>query len=443
MGLKRTNNGVFIKLMALGFVCLLIIPAAFCQGDKGTKITGQVTTEEQILVRAKRIHERVLTLDSHVDIPDESYATAEIDPGIDHPRLKCDLVKMVKGGLDAVFLAVYVGQRSELNEQGYCRVQEIALSRFVAIHRLTESMYPERCAQARTADDVDAIIRTGKRAIIIGMENGYPIGEDLSMLDRFYDLGARYITLCHIGNNQICDSSSTKMPLHNGLSEFGKQVVTRMNQLGIMCDASHISVQSFYDLLKISQAPIIASHSGCYALCKHDRNLTDDQLRALKKNGGVIQIVALGMYLKAESPERKQAMDELREELGTPTWEERSQMSEAQRAEIKPKLEAYYQRRRVIAERLPIATITDYVNHIDHAVKIAGIDHVGIGTDFDGGGGIPGFNDHADLLNVTIELVRRGYTEENIRKILGGNFMRVWRRVETIAQKTATTSPSS
>ncbi len=402
----------------------------------------QSITEAQILTRATGIHERALTLDSHVDIPSNAYATAQLDPGIDHPRLKCDLVKMTQGGLDAVFLAVYVGQRPQLNEQGFKRAQEIALKKFAAIRRLTETMHPDRCSQARSADDVDRIVKTGQKAIIIGMENGYPLGKDLTLLNRYYDLGARYITLCHSGNNQICDSSSTKTPLHNGLSEFGKQVITRMNQLGIMCDASHISVQSFYDLMKASQAPIIASHSGCFALRTHDRNLTDAQLRALSKNGGVIQIVAFGKYLKAESPKRVLAQDELREEFGIPTWEERRQMSEAQRAEIKPKMDAYHQRARVIAEPQPVATLTDYVNHIDHAVKIAGIDHVGIGTDFDGGGGIPGFNDHGDLLNVTVELVRRGYTEEDIQKILGGNFMRVWRQVETIAQQQASLPPT-
>ncbi|MFC1761495.1 membrane dipeptidase [Planctomycetota bacterium] len=394
----------------------------------------QPTASEQIMARARIVHERALTLDSHVDIPDDSYATEKTDPGIDHPRLKCDLVKMARGGLDAVFLAVYTGQKPELNEQGYKRVQEIALSRLHAIRRLAETMHPERCALARRADDLERIGNTGKKAIVIGMENGYPIGEDLHQLDRYYDLGVRYVTLSHIGNNQICDSSSTQKPLHNGLSAFGKQVVVRMNQLGMMCDVSHISVKSFNDVLGVTQAPVIASHSGCFTLHSHDRNLTDEQLRALSKHGGVIQIVALGGYLKAESPERKQVMRELREELGIPSWEERRKMSQEQRAAIQPKMEEYNQRRRKIAQRLPIATLTDYVNHIDHAVKIAGIDHVGIGTDFDGGGGVPGLNNHAEILNLTIELVRRGYSDEDICKIWGGNFLRVWRQVEAMAK---------
>lgn len=394
---------------------------------------GQPMSESQILARAKRIHQKALTVDSHVDIPGKTYATAKLDPGIDHPRLKCDLVKMAKGGLDAVFLAVYVGQRSELNARGYAWAREKASSSFDAIHRLTETMYPERCALARSAEEVEQIVKAGKKAIIIGMENGYPIGEDLTQMDYYYDLGARYVTLSHIGNNQICDSSSTEKPLHNGLSEFGKRLITRMNRSGIMCDASHISAKSFYDVLEASQAPIIVSHSGCAALCDHDRNLTDEQLHALKKNGGVIQIVALGHYLKKETPEREKAMQALRETLGIPSWEQRQQMSDAQRAELEPKIEEYIRRRREISERMPIATITDFVNHIDHAVKVAGIDHVGIGTDFDGGGGIPGLNDHSDLLNVTVELVRRGYSDPDIVKILGGNFMRVWRQVEAFA----------
>jgi len=396
---------------------------------------SQKSAEAQILARARALHERILTLDSHVDIPDASYATPKVDPGIDHPTLRCDLVKMAQGGLDGVFLAVYVGQRPELNKQGYHRVKAIALGQFEAIRRLTETMYPERCALAQNTDALERIVRSGKKAIMIGMENGYPIGEDLDSVNRYYDLGARYITLSHIGHNQICDSSGPKEPLHNGLSAFGKQVVRRMNQLGMMCDASHISVKSFFDLIEVTEAPIIASHSGCFALCEHDRNLTDEQLRALRRNGGVIQIVGLDAYLKTESPERKQAMQALREELGIPTWKQQQEMSDERREAIKPKLTEYDERRRKIDERLPIATLKDYVDHIDHAVKIAGIDHVGIGTDFDGGGGVPGFNTHADCLNITTELVRRGYSDQDIEKIWGGNLLRVWRQVEALSER--------
>ena len=369
-----------------------------------------------------------------MDIRAGIYATAKLDPGIEHPELKCDLVKMEQGGMDAVFLAVYVGQTSELNESGYRRARRIAADKFAAIHRLAETMYPQRCELACCADDVERIVQSGKKAIMIGMENGFPIGEDLEMLKHYYDQGARYVTLCHTRHNQICDSSGPSQPLHHGLSEFGKKMVACMNQLGMMCDASHISEPSFYDLLAVTKAPIIASHSGCAAVHPHDRNLTDDQLNALRANGGVIQIVALDMYLRPETPERRKALRQLREELGIPSREKRRKMTDAERVKIRPRINEYYRRYQREKQKYPIATVQDFVDHIDHAVKIVGVDHVGIGTDFDGGGGVAGFNTHAEARNVTEELIRRGYSEEDIRKIWGGNFLRVWRQVDAIAK---------
>ncbi|MHC4397091.1 MAG: dipeptidase [Planctomycetota bacterium] len=345
-------------------------------------------TERQIIARATAIHKKALTLDSHVDIK-PLYATKKLDPGIDNPKLKCDLVKMNKGDVDGVFLAVYVAQKQR-NTEGYKRAYDEAMVKFNAIGRLAEEMYPERCELATSADDVKRIARTGKRAIMIGMENGYPIGKDLSNVEKFYNLGARYITLCHNGHNAICDSCNPRAKLgdskaeHDGLSEFGRKVVAQMNRLGVMADVSHLSVKSFWDLIEVSKAPIIASHSGCRALTDHPRNLYDDQLMALAKKGGVVQLVTYKGFLKDSSGK---------------------------------------------------ADIKTYVNHIDHAVKVAGIDHVGIGSDFDGGGGVDGFNDHSEALNVTIELLRRGYRKKDILKIWGANFLRVWRKTEKIAQE--------
>ncbi len=389
-------------------------------------------TQQEILAHATTLHDEIFTIDSHVDIPGEEYATEKYDPGIDHPDLRCDLVKMQRGGLDGVFLAVYVRQEHELTPENYAKVQKVAQKRFAAIHRLTD-MYPERCELALSADDFERIAQSGKRAIMIGLENGFPLGENLDLVNSYYDLGARYITLCHTSHNQICDSSGPDSSLHDGLSDFGKKVVDRMNELGMMCDVSHISEKSFFDVIDISKAPIIASHSGCSAIYASDRNLTDAQLLALKKNGGVIQIVTLEEYLGEESPARKEAIQTLRAELGVPTWDEWQKLTDAEREALEPAVNEYYKRRRVISEQLPIATITEYVDHIDHAVKIAGIDHVGIGTDFDGGGGFSGFQNHAEALNVTIELVRRGYSDEDIAKIWGGNFLRVWRQVERVS----------
>jgi membrane dipeptidase len=412
------------KRKTIGLISILVTLSLVC---------SKQMTEEQIVELAKSIHQNATTLDTHVDIAGERYATEEVDPGIDNPILRCDLVKMEKGGMDGVFLAVYIGQRNlGLDTGGYERAYTMAKARFEAIHRLTK-MYPDRCELATSSNDIERIAKTGKRTIMIGIENGYPVGEDLSRLKEYFDLGARYITLSHSQHNQICDSSSPDEPMHNGLSEFGKKVVAEMNRLGIMVDVSHISEKSFWDVIEVSKAPIIASHSGCSAVNQHNRNLTDEQLKALSENGGVIQIIALGSFLKAETPEYREAMDKLRKELELPTWREIRRMSREEREALRPKYEELERRRAEIEKTIPGTTLKDMVDHIDHAVKVAGIDHVGIGTDFDGGGGIPGFQNHGEALNVTIELVRRGYSEEDIHKIWGDNLLRVWREGEKIA----------
>ncbi len=378
------------------------------------------------------IHDEVITLDTHVDIG-ANYATEEVDPGIDHPRLRVDLVKMERGGMDGVFLAVFVGNRDEFSAEAYQKAYESAINKFESIHRLTEAMYPDRCELALTPDDVERLEKSGKKAIMIGIENGFPIGEDLSRIQEYHARGARYITLCHSRHNQICDSSGPDEPLHNGISAFGKKVVAEMNRLGIICDVSHIAEKSFWDLMEISRAPVIASHSGCAALNPHNRNLTDDQLKALAENGGVIQIVALGGFLKEETPEHREAMQKLREELGLPDRRTLFRMSPEERAALRPKMEEFEQRQAELEKIYPATGLSAMVDHVDHAVKTIGIDHVGIGTDFDGGGGIPGFNNHAEARNVTAELIRRGYSDEDIAKIWGGNLLRVWREVERVA----------
>ena len=396
---------------------------------------------EELQAKASAIHKRVISIDSHVDVSPQ-LATPEVDPGSANSPAKCDLTKMEKGGLKGVFMAVYVGQRPELNAQGYKYAYDAAMAKFEAIHRLTEKVYPNRCALATTPEEVRRIAATGKRVIMIGIENGYPIGEDLSLIKKYYDLGARYITLSHSGHNQICDSSSVKQPLHNGLSEFGKKTVAEMNRLGIMIDVSHIAEKSFWDVIAVSKAPIIASHSACAALTPHDRNLTDDQLRALAKNGGVIQMVALGSYLKTDSPERRQALEELRKQMGFGriSRDAMQKMSEQERAEYQARRSSFQEQMKTIDAKYPSATLKDFVDHIDHAVKVAGLDHIGIGTDFDGGGGIPGFNDDTDAPNVTLELVRRGYTEKQIKKIWGENLLRVWKDVERVASRSKSKS---
>ncbi len=391
-------------------------------------------TAQELARRVDEIHARVLTVDTHVDIAGERYATAELDPGVEQPNLRCDLVKMEKGNVDGVFLAVFVGQRPELDAEGFARVKEKALGLFDAIHRLPK-MHPDRCALVRSADELDAVVASGRRAIMIGIENGYPVGDDLANLTLFHELGARYITLCHTRHNQLCDSSSPTEPMHGGLSALGRDVVAEMNRLGIMVDVSHIAESSFWDVIETARAPIIASHSGCSAVRDHDRNLTDDQLRALAKNGGTIQIVGLGSYLKETPAELNEAIQGLREELALPSWEARQKMSAEERKALTPLYEKYRTRRAQLEAKLGGPSATDMVDHIEHAVAVAGIDHVGIGTDFDGGGGVIDFQNHAQAREITRQLVERGFSEEAIAKIWGGNLRRVWREVERIAEQ--------
>ncbi len=414
-------------------VSVLMLIFIFVSGCSDQKIL----TEEQIIAKAKVIHEKAITLDTHVDIG-LRYATPEVDPGIDDPRLRCNLPKMERGGMDGVFLAVYVGQGPRTTE-GYKRSYDNAMVKFEAIHRLAEEMYPDRCELAYTVDDVLRISKTGKRVIMIGIENGYCIGEDLSNVEKFYGLGTRYITLSHNGHNQICDSTNPRSNLgdekseHGGISDFGEKVVAEMNRLGIIADVSHISRESFFDLIRISKAPVMASHSGCGGINPVSRNLDDDQLRALKQNGGVIQIVALNSFLKPADPERDIELEHLYEKY--PDFRRYGRRPPRDLPEERMEEYNKFRQKRMDIITKYSANIKDYVDHIDHASNLIGIDHVGIGTDFDGGAGIPGFNNHAEALNVTIELVRRGYSEEDIIKIWGGNLLRVWREVEKVARE--------
>jgi len=414
-------------------LAVLLLPA-------GALVASQEGADAALVAKARAVHERIFTVDSHVDILGPTYATPALDPG-KPTRLKCDLPKMKAGGLDGVFLAVFTSQRPDFTPAGYRAARAEAIDRFDAIDRLA-AMHPELCELARTPADTERIEKSGKRVILVGVENGYPMGDNVATLKTFYDRGARYVTLVHGSHNQLADSSGEAEPKHNGLSELGKRAVAEMNRLGIIVDTSHASARAFWDVIAVTRAPIMASHSGCAAVTKSDRNLDDEQLRALAKNGGVIQIVALGSYLKEDSPERAEAIGKLRRELGRgergrrPGGGQPSQpLTPDQQAEREKMFAVYRQRMEEIDRQFPGATLKDFVDHIDHAVKVAGVDHVGIGTDFDGGGGIKGFNDHSEALNVTVELLRRGYTEDQIGKIWGGNLLRVWREVDRVAGK--------
>jgi membrane dipeptidase len=387
-----------------------------------------LTSEEALVAKAREIHDRILTIDTHDDIP-SNFATPEEDPGVRNDR-QVNIPKMVEGGLDTGFFVVYVGQ-SERTPENYGKAADEARQKFAAIHRMTE-MYPEKIELATSPEDVIRINQGGKLAACIGIENGFVIGKDLSLLKEYHELGARYVTLAHGGHNDIADSATPRSSLgdkeaeHDGLSEFGRQVVEEMNRIGIMVDVSHISKDAMMQAVETSEAPVIASHSGVRSLCNHPRNLDDEQLLAMKKSGSVIQAVALDDFVKEAPEEKKKAIEELRAEMGITGWAAYRNLTEEQRA-------TYQERMEEINSRWPGADVNDYVDHIDYAVRLIGIDHVGISSDFDGGGGVTGWNDASETFNVTLELVRRGYSEEDIEKLWGGNLLRVWRKVESVS----------
>lgn len=349
------------------------------------------TGEADLYGKAKKIHEKIITLDSHTDTP--SYFKYGVNIGKAnqvvklHPEesdaerqemeinyaLKVDIPKMQKGMLDAAVMAAYIPQGAR-TEKAAERAADKTLSILRTLIRQIEEN-KNTAGQAKTATDVRRLKKAGKKAILAAVENGYGIGKDLSRLQLLADMGVVYITLCHNRHNDICDSHKGT-PEHNGLSDFGKQAVMEMNRLGIIVDISHTSEKTAFDVLAISRYPVIASHSSVKALCNHSRNISDTLMKAIAEKGGVIQVCLYETFIKKNGR----------------------------------------------------ATIEDAVDHIDYIVKKVGVNHAGIASDFDGGGGLKGLRDAGEMLGITVELLRRGYSEKAIAKIWGGNFMRIMKR---------------
>lgn len=396
--------------------------------------------------KAERIHKAVITIDTHDDInvgnfTDSINYTQKTNSQVNLPNMNA-------GGLDVSWFIVYTGQDS-LTKSGFEKAAANAEEKFSAIHRLVEDYAPDQIELALTAADVRRIWKSGKKVTMIGVENGYPLGTDLSNVKKFYDQGARYISLAHNGHSQLSDSNTGEKDgffLHNGLSELGKQVIDQMNYYGIMVDISHPSKEAIRQMAERSKAPIIASHSSARALCDHSRNLDDEQLQWVKKSGGVVQTVAFSSYLHTEKHNAyNKAKDSVLKAVGAkhdiPVLD-KYQM----RALEFNALQAYLAKRdellslaekdlEAIKTIYPPVSVSDLVDHIDYIKNKIGIDHVGISSDFDGGGGIEGWQDASETLNVTKELVQRGYTEEEIEKIWGGNLLRVMEKVEAIAKE--------
>ncbi len=337
---------------------------------------------------AKKIHDEVITIDTHCDIDLKNF-TDDYNYSIDTDS-QVNIPKINEGGLDVPWLVVYTAQDS-LNKNGYEKAYENAINKFEAIHRLINNYSNGQMSLATSSSDVFDIVNSGRKAVMIGVENAYPIAENIDIINEFYERGARYMSLSHNGHNQLSDSNTGESDgfyLHNGLSDLGKKAVIRMNELGMIIDISHPSKESIIETLELSKAPLIASHSSARQLCNHARNLDNELLELIKQNGGVVQTVAFATYLKEENT---------------------------------------YDPSKVSVKHL--------VDHIDYMVSYMGIDHVGISSDFDGGGGVLNWKDASETFNVTHELVKRGYSKEQIKKLWGLNLLRVLDEVEKTSKE--------
>jgi microsomal dipeptidase-like Zn-dependent dipeptidase len=357
-----------------------------CMGTDGLPLFDWLVKEADLYREVKAVHDHVLTLDTHCDTP--MLFPQGIDFATRDDRILVDLHKMTEGRLDATIMVAYLPQKgwnsreSQLFNSDNLTPRAYADNIFDRIEQIADA-HADYLAIARTPADLWQNKRAGKKSIMLGIENGIALEHDLQNLQHFADRGIVYITLCHNGDNDICDSAKSLAEdgshLHGGVSVFGAVIIRELNRLGIMVDMSHAHERSFYDALDISSTPIVCSHSSCRALCDHPRNLTDDQMRALAKKGGVCQITLYPGFLSEKSAE---------------------------------------------------ATILTAMQHLDHAIDIMGIDHVGLGTDFDGDGGVPGLANASELTNFTRQLLLRRYSEADIQKIWGGNFLRVMQQVQ-------------
>ena len=477
MALPLSARGVALAT-ALSLALAPLWQRAAAQGDSA------------IVARARAIHAKVIKLDTHVDF--EPRAMTDTTPNyVTGQASQVDLPKMRNGGMNGVFFSIYVGQAQDFSDSAYARAHAVDVAKFEAVHRLAEKLAPNEIEIATTAADVRRIHAKGKLIALMGVENGYGIGTDVTNVRKFYDYGARYLSLAHNGHNQLSDSNNGEANNEwrwNGVSPLGKQVVAEANRLGIMLDISHPSKESNLWVMANSRAPVIASHSSARALCRTaSRDLDDEQLLALKKNGGVMQTVAFSGYVKCASPpspERVAALAALAQEFGLPAnvvgrggrgggggggggrgattpsgvcgigypaagapGGGRGPGGAAGGGRGNPlaaldsaKLAAYQAKLDALNAKFPPpapvrANVRDLVDHIDYAVKLIGIDHVGISSDFDGGGGIDGYTCTSEAINVTIELVRRGYTEKQIEQLWGGNVLRVMEQVEKVAKQ--------
>lgn len=382
-------------------------------------LSGEEKIDPVLWEKAMKIHQEAIVIDTHCDTP-----MVMLDRGLDigqkSDKNDLDIIRMKEGGLDAIFFAAFVA--NDLDQKNPAKK---ALEMIDEIYRQVEK-YPDLAKMAFSSQDIRDIHRQGKRAILIGIENGGPLEGSLRLLRDYYRLGVRYITLTHNDNNDICDSATAKTPKWNGVSPFGKEVIKEMNRLGMLIDVSHISDKAFQDVLEVSEAPVFASHSSTRSICNAERNLNDDMIRALAKKGGVIQITFCSFFVDQDYKNKAEENDKIIEP-------EMKKLKE----KYKDNSDAFWNEAIVLWKKVapPAPKIEKLIDHIDHVVKLVGVDYVGLGSDYDGAGSYPeGMENVTGFPLITYHLLKRGYSEEDIKKILGGNFLRVFDKVIQISQ---------
>lgn len=352
-----------------------LVPALLVFAALG--FTVQQDEETLLRRRAEKLHDKLIAVDTHTDT-----ALELIKPGVDASKVQASFPRLRSGRVDCCFYPVFVEQ-GPLDEATELRVFEETLARMEAV-RAYIAARPKEAAVALTADDIVRNKRRHRLSLVLGLENAYPIGRDLSRLQVFYDLGARIITLSHNYDNDVCDASRYPQRTWGGLSPFGRELVREMNRLGVLVDCSHASTETLYDCLSLSTAPVICSHSCVYAIKDHPRNLTDDEIRAIAAKGGVVQVTT-GRWALSWLPN----------------------------------------------EQVDIGTFCD---HVEYIRRLVGVEYVGVGTDFDGGGGMKGLEDASKMKDITVELLRRGWTDRELECFWGGNLLRVFRAVENVRE---------
>ena len=376
-------------------------------------------------VDARALHDRILTFDAEMDYPPD-FMEGLKDAGKETP-LQIDLPKMDRGGLDGALFVVWM-VTEERDQAGYAGAIARAENQMAALEKMFAT-YPERIGLARTADEAEALVAEGKHFAVAGMVNAYPLGPDLSTLGAWYDRGLRNITLTHVGHNQFADSSRPRREPadppeeHGGLSDLGRKLISEMNRLGIIVDVSQVTAKVVMEVTQLSTVPVIASHSGVKSIVDTARNLTDEEMIAIKNTGGVVGIVAFSSYLKKADPERRPALAKIGEIYGSTSLADVMTDAPEKVEQFKADMAAHEQ-------RFPRANVGHLVDSIDYAVKLIGIDHVTISSDMEHGGGVTGWMNAGEAFGVTEELVRRGYSEADITQLWWGNFARVWRAVQ-------------